>query len=118
MTQKKSALENATAHFRAKIAGKMRKITVPEWDCDIWFKEANTLTEESRLIELAQQGKTVEALVETLIIKARNQDGTQMFSKMDKVVFMNEVDPTVVIRVVGEMNIANAESTVEDATKN
>jgi hypothetical protein len=100
-------LEKATAHFRTKITGEMRKINVPEWETDIWFKESNTLKEESRLIELAQQGKTVEALVETLIVKARNEDGTKMFTAMDKVVFLNEVDPNVVIRVVGEMNLAN-----------
>jgi hypothetical protein len=101
------ALERATAHFRTKISGDMRKVHVPEWESDIFFKEANTLKEEAKLIELAQQGKTVEALVETLITKARNEDGTKMFGPMDKVVFMNEVDPNVIIRVVGEMNIAN-----------
>lgn len=99
-------LDKATAHFRNKITGDMRKIHVPEWETDIFFKEANTLKEEGKLIELAQQGKTVEALVETLIVKARNEDGTKMFGAMDKVVFMNEVDPNVIIRIVGEMNIA------------
>ena len=112
-------IENATKHLRSKISGAMKKITVPEWECDIWYKEANTLKEESKLIELAQQGKTVEALVETLIIKARNEDGTKMFTMPDKAVFMNEVDPQVVIRVVSEMNSAAAEaSSVEAAEKN
>jgi hypothetical protein len=100
-------IEKATAHFRTKISGDMKKVNVPEWETDIYFKESNTLKEEAKLIELAQQGKTVEALVETLIVKARNADGTKMFTPMDKIVFMNEVDPNVVIRVVGEMNIAN-----------
>lgn len=99
-------LEKATAHFRTKISGSMRKIHVAEWDCDIYFKESNTLKEEAKLIELAQQGKTVEALVETLIMKSRNEDGTKMFSMPDKMTFMNEVDPQVIIRVVGEMNTA------------
>jgi len=112
-------IEKATAHFRTKISGDMKKITVSEWECDIYFKESNTLKEESRLIELAQQGKTVEALVETLIVKARNADGTKMFTSMDKVVFMNEVDPNVVIRVVGEMNLANMQfNNQEEVEKN
>ena len=97
-------LERATAHFRNKISGDMKKITVPEWECDIYYKSSNTLKEQAKLIELAQQGKTVEALVETLIIKARNQDGTRMFTMPDKATFMNEVDPKVIIRVVAEMN--------------
>lgn len=117
MTNK--VMDNATKHFRSKISGAMKKITVPEWDCDIWFKEANTLKEEARLIELAQQGKTVEALVEQLIIKARNEDGSKMFNLPDKVTFMHEVDPQVVIRVVADMNSANTEaSSVEAAEKN
>lgn len=112
-------IEKATAHFRTKISGEMKKVHVPEWECDVYFKESNTLKEESRLIELAQQGKTVEALVETLIVKARNQDGSKMFSPMDKVVFMNEVDPNVVIRVVGEMNLANMQfNNQEEVEKN
>jgi len=99
-------LEKATAHFRNRISGEMRKIHVPEWECDIYFKEANTLKEEAKVIELAQQGKSVEALVETLLIKARNIDGTKMFTMADKMVFMNEVDPQVIIRVVSEMGAA------------
>jgi hypothetical protein len=99
-------LDKATAHFRNRIGGEMRKIHVPEWECDIYFKSSNTLKEEAKLIELAQQGKTVEALVETLITKARNQDGTKMFTLPDKMIFMNEVDPQVIIRVVGDMNVA------------
>jgi hypothetical protein len=97
-------LEKATEHFRSQISGEMNKISVPEWDCDIYFKSVNTLKEESKLIELAQQGKTVEALVESLITKSRNKDGSKMFNMADKATFMNEVDPQIVIRVVGEMN--------------
>jgi hypothetical protein len=107
-------LEKATAHFRNKIGGDMKKIHVPEWECDIWFKASNTLKEQAKLIELAQQGKTVEALVETLIIKARNQDGTKMFNMPDKMVFMNEVDPKVIIRVVGDMNEVGDEDYNQD----
>lgn len=112
-------LEKATAHFRTQVSGTMNKIHVPEWECDIYFKSVNTLREESKLIELAQQGKTVEALVETLIMKARNIDGSKMFGLPDKMIFMNEVDPQVVIRVVGEMNVSNADnSNLENIEKN
>lgn len=111
-------LERATAHFRNQISGDMVKVHVPEWDCDIYFKNVNTLKEEGKLIELAQQGKTVEALVETLITKARTADGAKMFGPADKVVFMNEVDPAVVIRVVSEMNTAIVTTTVEEVQKN
>lgn len=111
-------LERATSHFRSKISGEMKKITVPEWECDVYFKTAITLKEQSKLIELASQGKQVEALVESLIVKARNIDGTKMFGLADKIVLMNEVDPNVIIRVVGEINAANEEDTLEAVEKN
>lgn len=111
------AIEKATAHFRTKISGEMKKIHVPEWETDIYFKESSSLKEQGKIVELAQKGNTVEALVETLILKARNQDGSKMFSPMDKVVFMNEVDPDVVIRVVGEINNTDSES-LEQVEKN
>lgn len=100
-------LERATAHFRDRISQQMKHIYVPEWDAKIWFKGTVTLREQSKLVELATQGKTVEALVETLIVKARNEDGTKMFTMADKATFMNEVDPNVIIKIVGELNSAS-----------
>jgi hypothetical protein len=115
----KSVIERATSHFRGQLSGAMGKIHVSEWDCDVYYRAANTLKDESRLIELAREGKTVEALVETLIMKARNEDGSRMFTLGDKATFMNEVDPQVLIRIVGEMNSAAASvSSVEEAAKN
>lgn len=113
-----NALDKMTAHFRNKISGDLKSIKVPEWDVEIFFKTTNTLAEEGRMIKLAQEGKTVEALVETLIVKARNADGTKMFKLADKPTFMNEVDPQVLIRVTGEMNSYSDEDTVENLEKN
>jgi len=111
-------LERATNHFRAKISGDMKCLEVPEWETKIWYKASVTLREQGKLIELAQQGKTVEALVETLIVKARNEDGTKMFTLADKMTFLNEVDPNVIIRVVGEMSSGAEDYTVDTAEKN
>lgn len=112
-------LEKATSHFRSKISGEMKKIHVPEWECDIYFKPTLTLREQGKLVELASQGKQVEALVESLIVKARNIDGTKMFNMADKATLMNEVDPNVIIRVVGEINEANdMEADLEKVEKN
>lgn len=102
-------LDQATSHFREKISSSMKFVDVPEWGTKIYFKSAITLREQSKLIELAAQGKQVEALVESLIVKARNEDGTKMFSMPDKMILLNEVDPTVIIRVVGEINTATEE---------
>ena len=58
--------------------------------------------------------------VEDIILnKPRNEDGTKMFSMVDKVTLMNEVDPNVIIRVVGEINSATEdESDLEKVEKN
>ena len=104
-----SALDKATSHFRTKLGGELKSIQVPEWELANYYKETITLKEQSKLIELATGGKTTEALVETLITKARNADGTKMFLPTDKVVFMNEVDPAVLIRAVSEINNFNLE---------
>jgi len=111
-------LDKATGHFRSKIGGEMKSIFFPEWDAKIFFKSSITLKEQSKLIELSSQGKTVEALVESLITKARNEDGTKMFTAMDKVVFMNEVDPQVIIRVVAEINETTSEDSLDEIEKN
>lgn len=113
-----SPLDKMTSHFRNKISGEMKSIKVPEWDLEIFYKPTNTLQEEGRLIKLAQEGKTVEALVETLIIKARNADGSKIFKLADKPTFMNEVDPLVLMRVVGDMNRDSDDDTVENLSKN
>lgn len=97
-------LEKATAHFRNQITGAMKSIDVPEWDCKIYFKVASTLKEEGRILELSQAGKTIEALVESLIIRSRDENGNRMFTQADKPTFLNEVDPKVLIRIVSEMN--------------
>ena len=97
-------LDKATAHFRNQISGEMQIIDVPEWETKVYYKAAVSLKEEGKILELSQQGKTVEALVESLIVRARNEDGTKMFNFTDKAALLNEVDPKVLIRVVGEMN--------------
>jgi hypothetical protein len=117
MTKQLSPMDKITGHFRNKISGEMSSIYVEEWDLKIHYKNSNTLQEESKLIELAQKNKTVEALVETLIIKARNEDGTKMFKPADKTIFLNEVDPTTLIKAVGDMN-AVLDIDVEEAEKN
>lgn len=117
MSKSKNPLDNVTSHFREKISGDMSKLRVDEWDMDVYYKKSSTLKEQTKIIELAQKGQTVEALVETLIQRARNEDGTKMFKPMDKSVFMNESDPDVLIRVVGEMNSVTMD-TMEMAEKN
>jgi hypothetical protein len=111
-------LDKATAHFRNQIGGDMNSINVPEWETKIWFKSVTNLREEGRILELSQQGKSVEALVESLIVRARNEDGSKMFTVADKMVLLNEVDPKVLIRIVGEMNSVEVDLNQAQVEKN
>lgn len=112
-----TVLDNATKHFRSKLDGTLESIVVPEWDTTVYFYPTSPLREESQILRLQQEGKSVEALVMSLIIKARNADGSKMFTPADKVTLMNEVDPKVIIRVAGAINGVDTES-LDDVEKN
>lgn len=109
-------LKNATEHFKSKLAGGLEKLPVPEWKTDVYYKPSYSFAVESKIIELQQQGKTVEALCETLIQKALNPEGKPMFSKMDKLTLMNEVDPAVILRIAAVLN--STTSSYEAVEKN
>ena len=93
-----NVLQNAQEHFKSKLAGGLEKLTVPEWKTDVYYKSGYPFAVEQKIIELQQQGKTVEALVETLIQKALDPDGKPLFKKFDKPNLMNEVDPAVIFK--------------------
>lgn len=100
-----TVLEKAKAHMREKIgAGLKGPISVPEWETEIWYKPATTFHQESKVIELQQQGKTVEALVQTLINRSLDENGKNIFKLADKQDLMRGVDPAVILRVISEMN--------------
>jgi len=112
-----SVLQKATQHFRSKLDGSIDKITVPEWETDVYFYPTTPLRDESSILKLQQEGKTVEALVQSLIVKARNADGSKMFAPADRVTLMNEVDPHVIMRVAAAINGVDQES-LEEVEKN
>ena len=104
-----SVLENAKSHFKSKLSGELQKIAVPEWKTDIFYKGTYPFAVESKIIELQAQGKTVEALVESIIAKALTMDGKAMVGKFEKVSLMNDVDPQVLIRIATVINNATTE---------
>ena len=104
-----SVLENAKTHFKSKLNGELNKMSVPEWKTDIYYRGSYPFAAESKIIELQTQGKTVEALVESILVKALDPDGKPLFNKFDKNALMHEVDPQVLIRVATELNSATSE---------
>lgn len=99
-----SVIDKATAHFDEVLAqGLKGPIDVPEWETKIYYKPSTTMFEESKIIELTQANKTTEALVTTLIMRARDEEGKPLFTAADKHKLMRAVDPKVILRIVTEM---------------
>lgn len=110
-------LDKITKHYHREINGDLEKMAVPEWDMDIYYKRTYPFEDEARVIELQSQGKVVDALVESLIVKARDSEGKKIFTDADRIVLMKEADPTVITRVAGEINNASLRPKVKDLAK-
>lgn len=115
--KKKPAIDLVTKHFQGKIAGQLNKYHVEEWGLDVYFRTTSTLKQESKIVELSSQGKTIEALVETIISKSLDEEGKQLFSPHDRAALLNEADPAVVLQLSRALNGSDL-PTVEEAEKN
>ena len=99
-----SVLDNAKKHFGDKISGGMKSYWCEEWETEVYYRPVNSFAVETKIIELTQKGRSVEALVETLLLKALDKDGKALFARADKATFMNQVDPAVITKVVTAIN--------------
>ena len=116
-TKDQTVKQRALAHFKAKLAGNLFKYHVDEWDCDIYYRATANMVTEAKIMNLTQTGKTAEALVESIILKALNEEGKRIFTDLDRTELLNQADPQVLIRVAGILNNASADS-IEDIEKN
>jgi pseudouridine-5'-phosphate glycosidase len=110
-------LEKISQHYQKAIAGDMEKIEVPEWDMEIYCRRTYPFKDEAKVIELQAQGKTVEALVESLIVKALDKDGKKIFREADRINLMNEADPAVIIKIAGQINNIGMRQPLETLAK-
>jgi hypothetical protein len=114
---KLSPIQKIQNHFQSKISGGLNKTHVEEWGLDIFYREITTLKQESQIVELSTQGKTVEALVQSIINKALDENGKPLFASGDKAALMNEADPSVVLNLSRILNGGELPK-VEDIEKN
>jgi len=112
-----SIMNKISKHYQSSISGEMQKYHCEEWGTDIYFRSTYPLKDEAKVLELQAQGKTIEALVESIVVKARDKDGKRVFVETDKVKLMNESDPLVVVRVATIINNAKATATQESIAK-
>lgn len=101
---KTSAIQRAQAHFQSRLSSALKMHYVEEWQLEVFYRDITTLKQESQVIELAQSGKSVEALVATIINKALDKDGKPLFQPSDKAALLNEADPTIVLSLSKVLN--------------
>jgi len=109
-------MSKATGHFKSKMNGGLECYEVKEWESKVWFKPSATIKQTEAVMKLHQEGKTMEAMVEVLIMRALDEEGAPLFKSADKFELMNGVDPTVITEVAGY--ILSFEPEQEDIAKN
>lgn len=105
-----SITDKISKHYMGAISGELKKTHVKEWELDVYYRLTYPLNVESKVIELQQQGKTVEALVESIILKARDANGKRLFQDADRIKLLNEADPQVVIELASTINNARLDA--------
>ena len=111
-----SVIQKAKSHFKDAIAGGNKAIEVPEWETTLYFKPITTFAQEQGVVKLHTEGKITEALVETLITRALDEDGKRVFKGADRVILMNQVDPSIIMKIITELNADSEE--LEEALGN
>ena len=112
-----SIMDNIGKHYQTSIGGEMKKIHVEEWDTDIYCRTTYPLKDEAKVMELQAAGKTIEAVIESIIVKARDKNGKRLFHDADRIKLMNEADPMVIVKVGGAINNAKLNVDQETASK-
>ena len=108
-----SILDRARNQFRARMGSELRVIEVPEWPDEdghptkIFFRPVLNFLEQEEITQLVDQGKKMEAIVRTLILRARDSEGKALFRKDQRVELMRQCDPEVIARIVTEMSEAS-----------
>jgi hypothetical protein len=112
-----SITDKISKHYQTAIKGELKSYYVAEWDETVYFRSTYPLQDEARILQLQGEGKTIEALVESIIVKSRNAEGKRIFQEHDRLKLMNEADPVVVIKLASAINNAKIELDQESVAK-
>jgi len=106
-----SLLQKAQEHYQAKLDAEPRALEVPEWGTTVYIKPGISLLRLGEIMELANSGKSAEAMVLTLVYRLIDEEGRPLFKKVERTEMMRSVDPDVLARIVG---VVNEETPSED----
>lgn len=106
-----SIIDKAAAQFRERLSGDLNSIDVVEWGekdkpLKIYFKPAINFKAQEKIYALVNAGKSSEAVCQTLIIRALDEDGNHIFRQTDMLKLMHEVDPEIVASIITQMQPA------------
>lgn len=105
-----TVLSTAKEHFKEIANQGTEHIDIPEWKTVVYWNIGGlNFAQQSKVIELQQSGKSAEALVEMMIMRAIDADGKKMFKLAEKTEIMREVDPNVILKVVTAMGDSDTE---------
>ena len=115
-------VDRAEADFRSKLSGKLSSIDVPEWGengtpLKVFWKPLINFKSQEKIFQLINSGKTSEAVCQTLITRALDEEGTHLFQQHELDKLMRFTDPNVIGRIVGAMAPEDEED-IEDIKKN
>ncbi len=106
-----TVLNKAKEHFKEIANQGTTHIDIPEWDTVVYWQISGlNFAQQSKVIELQQNGKSAEALVEMMIMRALDSDGRKMFKLAEKTEIMREVDPNVILKIVTAMGDSDSEA--------
>ena len=103
-----SILDQAEADFREKLSGKPQSLEVPEWGengtpLKVFWKPLINFKSQEKIFALISAGKTSEAVCQTLITRALDEEGNNLFQQHSMEKLMRFSDPNVISRIVEAM---------------
>jgi hypothetical protein len=111
-----SVIEKAKAHYQAKLSAEPRPISIPEWELEAFIKPGISLERLGEIMQAANENKTAEAMVLTIVYRLIDGEGKQIFKKLDKLELLKAVDPDVLADIVNKIN--NSDPSTEDIEGN
>ena len=109
-----SVIEKAVSSYREKMSQGLQSIEVPEWGSTIYYG-ALTLSDQEKINKYASTG-SIHTIVETLIVRARDEEGKKLFAATDRTQLNESVDLEVLQDIVKAMN-KKSEGSIEEAKK-
>ena len=115
-------IDIAEADFRSKLNGKLSSMDVPEWGengtpLKVYWKSLINFKSQEKIFQLVNAGKTSEAVCQTLIIRALNEEGQPLFQQYELEKLMRFSDPNVIGRIVGAMS-PEEDNDIDELKKN